>query len=113
MAVCMFDNSLSIRNVNVDGRRTSMKLEPDMWLALDEICWREKMTVHDVCTQIAQRRLGANLTAAVRVYILSYFRAAATEDGHLQAGHGALPTRLNRGNSARAAGMAANTEVVA
>lgn len=84
----MLESSLANRNVTIAGRRTSMKLEPDMWDALDEICYREKATVHEVCTQVARHHHGNNLTAAIRVFILSYFRKAATDDGHLLAGHG-------------------------
>lgn len=78
------------RNVTIEGRRTSMKLEPGMWDALDEICCRESSAIHDVCTRIARDHKGCNLTAATRAYILAYFRSAATEDGHLDAGHGVL-----------------------
>lgn len=65
-----------------------MKLEPGMWDALDEICRRERMAIHDICTRIARDHKGYNLTAATRAFILAYFRAAATDDGHLRAGHG-------------------------
>ena len=59
-----------------------------MWEALDEICRREQLTVHQACTMIAAEHRGNNLTAAMRVFILAYFRAAATDAGHTQAGHG-------------------------
>jgi len=80
--------SLLNRNVTIGGRRTSMKLEPDMWVALDEICRREQITLHEACTMVAGRHQGNNLTAAMRVFILAYYRAAATEQGHSSAGHG-------------------------
>lgn len=80
--------SLLNRNVTIAGRRTSMKLEPDMWDALDEICRREQVTLHEACTLVAEHHRGNNLTAAMRVFILGYFRAAATEQGHASAGHG-------------------------
>jgi hypothetical protein len=67
-----------------------MKLEPGMWDALDEICCRENAAIHDICTRIAKDHKGHNLTAATRSFILSYFRAAATEDGHREVGHGLL-----------------------
>ncbi len=67
-----------------------MKLEPGMWDALDEICCRESTAIHEICTRIAKDHKGYNLTAATRAFILAYFRAAATEDGHLGAGHGLL-----------------------
>jgi predicted DNA-binding ribbon-helix-helix protein len=56
-----------------------------MWDALNEICTREGRSVHDICTEIDRQRSQSGLTAGVRVYILRYFREAATEDGHVQA----------------------------
>lgn len=81
-------NPLSNRNVTVNGRRTSMRLEQEMWEALREICRREEMTVHELCSLIDDRRGLSSLTAATRVFILMYFRAAATDEGHATAGHG-------------------------
>ena len=56
-----------------------------MWDALHEICAREGRSVHEICTEIDRRRNQSGLTAGVRVYILTYFREAATEDGHARA----------------------------
>ncbi len=81
--------ALENRNVTVAGRRTSIRLEPDMWHALAEICERENVSLHQVCTRVASGRLClSSLTAAVRVFILNYYRFAATEQGHQMAGHG-------------------------
>jgi predicted DNA-binding ribbon-helix-helix protein len=74
-------------NVTVAGRRTSIRLEPAMWDALKEISAREAKTVHDVVTEIAHHRNQSSLTAAIRVFLLRYFKAAATEEGHRRAGH--------------------------
>lgn len=81
-------STLISRNVSIRGRRTSLRLEPAMWDALAEIARRERMTVHALCTAIDERRRESSLTAAIRVFALSYFRTAATEDGHRRAGHG-------------------------
>ena len=81
-------SSLVSRNITVAGRRTSMRLEPEMWGALSEICWREGVSTHDVCSLVDSRRRASSLTAALRVFIMDYFRAASTEDGHVRAGHG-------------------------
>ena len=82
-------NSLLSRNVTVSGHRTSMRLEPDMWRGLSEICRRERATLHEVCTAIALNKApNVSLTAATRVFIMAYYRAAATEDGHARSGHG-------------------------
>ena len=85
-------STLVSRNVSVNARRTSLRLEPPMWDALEEIARRENMTIHQLCTQVDARRHESSLTAAIRVFTLSYFRAAATEDGHGRAGHGNLAT---------------------
>ena len=84
------NSRLLSRNVTVEGRRTSLRLENDVWDALEEICERENMTVHEVCTLIDQRRKGSSRTAAVRAFILRYFREAASDIGHSHAGHGKL-----------------------
>lgn len=99
----MAAGSLLNRNVTISGRRTSMKLEPEMWDALDEICRREQITLHEVCSLVAERHRGNNLTAAMRVFILGYFRVAATESGHSSAGHGRPSSPRRRATLAVAA----------
>ncbi|MCB1563786.1 MAG: ribbon-helix-helix domain-containing protein [Alphaproteobacteria bacterium] len=81
--------TLVSRNITVMGRRTSVRLEPEMWAALREIASREVCTSHDICTLIAMRKnCDTSLTAAIRVFLMLYFRAACSEDGHQRAGHG-------------------------
>lgn len=87
-AQCGARSSLVNRNVTVAGRRTSVRLEPDMWEALRHICQREKHSLNDLITAVDQGRTSSSLTAALRVYLLKYFLAAATEEGHRRAGHG-------------------------
>ena len=38
-------STLISRNVRMDGRRTSVRFEPDMWEALRDICSREGMSI--------------------------------------------------------------------
>lgn len=89
-------STLISRNLTIGGHRTSARLEPAMWDALGEICEREGTTVHQLCTVIDRRRVESSLTAALRVFLLSYYRAAATEDGHVFAGHGQGMSFLDR-----------------
>lgn len=70
-------SSLVIHNVVVAGRRTSVRLEPVMWEALQDIARRQERTVHDVVTQIDGERTASSLTAAIRVYIVGFYRSAA------------------------------------
>lgn len=82
--------TLVSRNIVVNGRRTSVRLENDMWVALMDIAARESRSINDLATLVEQaKKTETSLTAALRVFIMGYFRAAATEDGHRAAGHGA------------------------
>lgn len=83
-------STLVNRNVIVGKRRTSLRLEPEMWDALIAIAHRERKTVHQLCTMIEAEKNSSSLTAAVRVFVVSYFRRASTEDGHSRAGHGRI-----------------------
>lgn len=82
-------STLVSRNVTILGRRTSVRLEPEMWAALKEISKREQCSIHDICSLISLRKNeNTSLTAAVRVFLMLYFRASSPEDGHNRAGHG-------------------------
>jgi predicted DNA-binding ribbon-helix-helix protein len=82
-------STLVSRNVTIGGHRTSCRLEPFMWDALYDICARERVTIHTLCTRISERKdANTSLTAAIRVFALAYFRAASTEEGHMRAAHG-------------------------
>lgn len=72
-----------------------------MWEAFDEICAREGMSAHQLCTMIEGIRNDSSRTAAVRAYAVNYFRSAATDDGHLRAGHGKIPENKNTQNQIR------------
>lgn len=82
-------SSLVSKNITIFDRRTSVRLEPAMWDALKDISMREKCSVHDICSLVYVRKgQGTSLTAAIRVFLMLYYRSAATEVGHAQAGHG-------------------------
>ncbi|HEY1935254.1 MAG TPA: ribbon-helix-helix domain-containing protein [Acetobacteraceae bacterium] len=82
------------RNVVAQRGRTSMRLEPELWDALLEICERERQDVSAVVQRVEQTRHAGGRTSAVRVFVLAYYRAAASEQGHANAGHGTLPHSL-------------------
>jgi predicted DNA-binding ribbon-helix-helix protein len=78
-------SSLVIHNVVVGGRRTSVRLEPVMWDALHDIARRLRVTMHDLVTDIDRERTASSLTAAIRVYIVDFYRDAALSAGQTQA----------------------------
>ena len=81
------------RNIVSCGVRTSMRIEPELWAALEEICHREGFTASEFVTSIDNRRGTKNdpegRTSAVRMAIFAYFKDAATPEGHALVGHGA------------------------
>ena len=88
---------LVARTVKLFGRPTQLRLEPSYWEALDDICHREDLTVDELCSDLKDRldsqsrRSRGNavsLANAARVFIVGYYRKAATEKGHDRAGHG-------------------------
>ncbi|PZQ44316.1 MAG: hypothetical protein DI551_10380 [Micavibrio aeruginosavorus] len=90
-------STLVSRNITVNGRRTSVRLEPEMWRALKEISSRENCSIHELCSLISFRKnKRTSLTAAIRVFLMLYFRAATTEDGHGRAGHGSFDSMKRR-----------------
>jgi predicted DNA-binding ribbon-helix-helix protein len=67
-------SALVARNVFVGTRRTSIKLEPALWRAFEEICEKRSKTIHQVCTHLAPHAGAATLTSAVRVYVVEALR---------------------------------------
>ena len=70
-------SSLVIHNIVVGRHRTSVRLEPVMWDALQDIAHQLRRTMHDLVTDIDRERTASSLTAAIRVYIVDFYRAAA------------------------------------
>lgn len=83
----MASSRLVNRNVIGESGRTSMRLEPELWDALREICRREQTDIGTMIRRIeAQGRIGTDTggedaaggrTSAVRVFIVQYFRTLA------------------------------------
>ena len=82
-------SSLISRNITVRGHRTSIRLEPEMWDVLKDISHREATSIHNICSLISMRKSeDTSLTAAIRVFLMLYYRAATTAEGHFRSGHG-------------------------
>ncbi len=85
--------TLATRNVTINGRRTSLRLEFENWMALEEICLRESLTAHELCTLIDGNRRGFSRTSAVRAFITAYFRELS---GRVNVGGDMPPPALER-----------------
>lgn len=79
--------ALQSRNVRIHGRRTSVRLEQEMWSALNEISALEHCTVHEICGAVNDRKgEGMSFTAALRVFLMEYYRnvgKSQTESGNI------------------------------
>lgn len=81
-------SELKSRSVKINKRRTTIRMDDETWNALREIARRELCTVNEICDFMATRKPPElSLTVTIRVFVLRYFREAATENGHIKAGH--------------------------
>jgi predicted DNA-binding ribbon-helix-helix protein len=67
------------RSVKIDGHTTSVSLEDAFWKALKEIAGGRNMTLAELVTSINAKREHPNLSSAIRLFILSYFRVQINE----------------------------------
>ncbi|MDG3444641.1 ribbon-helix-helix domain-containing protein [Nitrospirillum amazonense] len=62
------------RSVRIGNRRTSMRMEPVFWRAIEEIAVREKTDVTTLLTLIDGFRIkDVNRTSAIRMAVLDYW----------------------------------------
>ncbi len=64
-------SSLVCRNVVVNGHRTSIRLEPTLWQALDYICKSRSCHINDICSEVADIQTDGGFTSAVRTFVVS------------------------------------------
>jgi len=64
--------SLSERN---NGRVTSVSLEDEFWNALTEIASFEGQSITRLITRIAEQTSSGNLSSAIRVHVMEYYRS--------------------------------------
>ena len=67
---------ITSRNLIANGRRTSIRLEPEFWDAMAGICEHEHICMRDLVNQVvASRKQDQGLTAAIRVFVLVHYIA--------------------------------------
>lgn len=76
--------ALQSKNVRIHKRRTSVRLEPEMWSALNEIAVMEGCSIHDLCGAVHDlKEPGTSFTAALRVFMMEYYRSASRTNGQI------------------------------
>jgi predicted DNA-binding ribbon-helix-helix protein len=63
------------RSVVLAGHKTSVSLEDAFWVALKEIAGEYRMTVADLIAAIDAKRQQANLSSAIRLFVLGFYRS--------------------------------------
>jgi predicted DNA-binding ribbon-helix-helix protein len=79
------------RNLLVSGRRTTVRLEDEMWAAFSEVADREGCTVDDLARLIdSGKKSRQSFTSAIRVFLMLYYRNAALRPKHAETGAAVL-----------------------
>ena len=83
------------RNIQLANIRTSVVLETAFWDTVGEILLRENLDLKGFCQMVDKHRRGFNLTSAIRVVVVIYYRTLAHEQQQFS---GATPS-LNQLNA--------------
>jgi len=69
------------RSVVVAGHKTSVSLEDAFWSALKEISGERHMTLSESIGAIDSERQHGNLSSAIRLFVLDFYRAKPQHNG--------------------------------
>jgi predicted DNA-binding ribbon-helix-helix protein len=83
-------STIAKRSVVIDGHKTSISLEEPFWQAVRDIADQRQITVSELLRQIDQSRDNANLSSAVRIFVVDQFRRQA-EAARLRPANGVAP----------------------
>ena len=62
------------RSIVIDGHKTSVSLEDAFWSDLKEIAHVQRVTLSKLVAKIDETRQHGNLSSAIRLFVLEYFR---------------------------------------
>ena len=65
------------RSIVIAGHKTSVSLEDAFWAGLKEIAHGKDMTLSEMVASIDGGRGDGNLSSAIRLFVLDYYRDAA------------------------------------
>jgi predicted DNA-binding ribbon-helix-helix protein len=70
----MGKSAVTKRSVVIGGHKTSVSLEEPFWSEMRAIADAEQITVSNLLRRIDRARSNANLSSAIRVYVLEHVR---------------------------------------
>ena len=71
------------QSVSIKGRHNSVSLEGAFWNALKEVAVAQNITAAALVSKIDSERQAANLSPAIRVYVLEHYRLPANASADL------------------------------
>ena len=66
-------SSIVKRSVSIDGHKTSVALEDEFWNELKQIAAAQNTSVGKLVLKIEKKREHANLSSAIRQFVLDYY----------------------------------------
>ncbi len=63
------------RSIVIAGHKTSVSLEDAFWKGLKEIAGLRDLTLSDLVSTIDSERRHGNLSSAIRLFVLDYYRS--------------------------------------
>ena len=85
-------SAVTKRSVVIGGHKTSVSLEEPFWSEVRSIANGEQITVSSLLRRIDRERSNANLSSAIRVYVLEHVRERANG---VHPKHDAQPVYVN------------------
>jgi predicted DNA-binding ribbon-helix-helix protein len=79
-------SSVVKRSVVVAGHKTSVSLEDAFWKCLKEIAGNRQTNLSDLVAVIDSQRQHSNLSSAIRLFVLEFYRTQLSES---EVGHNA------------------------
>jgi predicted DNA-binding ribbon-helix-helix protein len=65
------------RSIMLGGHKTSVSLEEAFWVGMKEVAGQRSMTLSELVCEIDINRHQGNLSSAIRLFVLDYFRSRA------------------------------------
>ena len=76
----MLKSSIVKRSILVNGHKTGVSLlEDEFWTALKVIPGKRFMKLQDLVTAIDKHRRHSNLSSAIRLFVLDFYRSRASD----------------------------------
>ena len=63
------------RSIVLGGHKTSVSLEEAFWIGMKEVAGQRSMTLSELVGEIDTDRHQSNLSSAIRLFVLDYFRS--------------------------------------